>query len=220
MSNHSKHTKKRTASEPRACLCGKEEFAHGRCIFHQRPAKNDERKLFCAWFATTLYHGDAQQTAKEKYRHIILNGVVPFVNALSRSWVADWYFINHFGIVDVGLLLTSPDAAPYLARDIRAQHVPFLEIGKLAPEEYGGQEGVRLCYKALCDFSKLRVEILKAGLGLRFDRQLIHYFLNQAGLDNMDEGLLHLVQASRWAEMSHPDFWERCWEILPSKNRG
>ena len=194
------------------CACSKEAWKHGRCIFHQPSTGKTPHALYVTWFRTGLAHGEKFKTEQGKYNAIVLHQILPLIEAVG-SWVRDdqWYFVNHFGIIDVGMFVRR-ECVSYLARILREHGQAFMEIGTLWPKDYGGPNGVALCYKALNLFSKLRVEMVKGGFGLACDGQLMHYFLNQRGLMNEEEALVHLRMAARWAErtMGKPiaDAWE------------
>lgn len=47
-------------------------------------------------------------------------------------------------------------------------------------------------------FSVLRFMAMEARISEVGDAQLVHYFLNQRGMSNADEGVLHVVLGTNW----------------------
>jgi hypothetical protein len=165
----------------KTCICGKEVHAKKRCIFHQPPQAKNRGKLLVAWFPTDGH----------KFERIVLDRVVPLIKTLKPK---RWYFINHFGIVDVGIF----EERGRIRRALSARKMAFIDMEPLPPKEYGGAAGVELCYDALQAFSELRIKSFRAGMDLGSDRQLIHYFFNQIGLDNLQEAIVYLISATRF----------------------
>jgi hypothetical protein len=177
------------------CLCGKDITKDERCDFHQKPRDDEKGPVFpVAWF-----HVD--QDDPKSYTRVLLDNVVPLIK---HTRARRWYFINHFGIIDVGF----PGAPRKVIERIRCQHVT---TRPLVEKQYGGARGVKLCYSALQKFSELRVEIARAGFGLHCDHQLMHYFMNQRGFDNVQEGLFHLALAGNWLSKKTQNIGSWAW---------
>lgn len=168
------------------CPCGKEIYAKGRCIFHQPPRAKDLGKLWVTWFPVK---DDAH------YRNVVLKEVWPLIQ--SKPYHCRAYFINHFGIVDVGFLQQERKHLRNIPRWLKECGLPWLPLAPLPAADYGGAAGVKMCYAALEAFSRLREQALRMHLSLHGESQLMHYWLNQRGMGNWDEAVLHVLVGAR-----------------------
>lgn len=159
-------------------------MSKGRCIFHLSPQR--ESGLYVTFFPCPK---------PAEYRSVVLDLVEPLIRAL-RSNLKSWYFINH-GFVDVGLF---PKSASRLKRDLLARDLPCLSIKPLTPKQYGGKNGVALCYASLHSFSEVVLEVLRGQFGFSFKSQLLHYFTNQCGMTNEQEALFYSAIGGSWAQ--------------------